>query len=381
MRDAYEAILHYDELTPEERGALRDELETHPELRTLLTRWQMLGAHVRERLNHDVPDRSLLVLYALEAEGVALSDEESARLHAGMPALRAALEAHPGLEDVTNQIREASRDFSQLWEEVPAAPARRDRAPSRRRGVRALWSNRLAGALVILAVVGSLSVYAWRSEHLVVVRTDPGQSEDIVFADGSTIRLHGKSRLSYRRRDDAPAYTRTVSLRGQAFFHIIPGNEAFVVETPAALTRAIGTSFSVEASLAETRVILANGQVSVTSRRWNHPPVTLAPGEMSRIQVLRAPTPPVAVQDMTRTLSWSGYLVFHDTPLRDVASHLSRTYGAEVTVAPSLEEERFTATLSPDSLSIDQTMNLLATAFNGHVDRNGAAFHLATGAP
>ncbi|MDZ4701960.1 MAG: FecR domain-containing protein [Rhodothermales bacterium] len=381
MRDAYEAILSYDELTPEEQASLRRQLETSPELGEILVRWQTLQAEARNNLHRVMPDRTMLVLYALDAEGVTLSDEEATWLEETRDALDAAFAAHPALRDVSDQIRAASREFSRLWDEAPAETpgARRDRSPNRRAQNRSTWRKRVVAGVFLLVTAVSVSVLAWRSEHLVVVHTDYGQTEDVIFADGSTIRLLGPSRLSYRKSERSASATRAVTLRGQAFFHVIPGDEAFMVETPTARTSAIGTSFSIQASLAQTQVILASGQVSVASRRWNHPPVTLSPGQTSRIRGLRRPTPPAAVSDMARTLSWSGYLVFHETPLREVARHLSQTYGETVTIEPALENERFTATLAPDSLSIDQAVNLIAIAFNTRAVRNDQAIHL--GAP
>ncbi len=386
MRDAYEAILSYDELTPEEQASLRRQLETNPELGELLERWQTLQSDVQDSLHNALPDRTVLVLHALDAEGIVLNEQEARRLSEARASLAAAFTAHPALRDVSDQIQAASREFSQLWDESPAEGAaeprvRLDRTPSRRSQHRTTVRNRVGVALFLM--LGAVAVYAltWRSEHVVIVRTDAGQTEDVVFADGSTIRLHGRSRLSYRRPESPAGATRAVSLRGQAFFHVIPGEEAFTVETPTARTSAIGTSFSIEANLTQTQVILASGQVSVASRRWNHPAVTLSPGETSRIRGLRPPTTPATVPDMTQSLSWSGYLVFHETPLREVAQHLSQTYGETVTIEPALADERFTATLSPDSLSLDQAVNLIAIAFNAQAVRYEQAIHLAAPPP
>jgi ferric-dicitrate binding protein FerR (iron transport regulator) len=366
MRDVYEAILYYDEIDADERAALGRQLEAHPELCRLFDRWNGLRMEIRDSFDRRIPDRSILVLQALSEEGIGLEPAEKSRLDGARASLEEAFAAHPGLRDVVDQLRAACREFDQLWNEH-WAPVPSDRAPLSRSATRGRWvRQKMAAAGTVLALSVVLAVIVWRREHVVVVRTEGGETEEVALADGSTVRLDERSRLSYRVLDGART-VRTVSLRGKAFFHIAPDQHAFEVLTPSARTRAMGTSFGVEADLTETRVILASGQVSVSSRRWGHPPVTLRPGEMSRIQGWRPPSPPATVPDMAGTLSWSGYLVFHDTPLDEVADHLSRTYGTAVIVAPSLAAERFTATLSPDSLTIDQAMALLAVAFDADV--------------
>ena len=66
MNDVIDAIIYYDELTTDQQIALRSTLEVDNDLLQLFNRWQRLKRDIRDSLHASLPDRNLLVLYALQ---------------------------------------------------------------------------------------------------------------------------------------------------------------------------------------------------------------------------------------------------------------------------------------------------------------------------
>ncbi|MGI9176065.1 MAG: hypothetical protein ACR2GR_12200, partial [Rhodothermales bacterium] len=67
MNETSDLFLFHEDLTPEQREIISRSLAADPGLREAFAQWQRLRADVRQSLGTHLPDRSLLVLYALEA--------------------------------------------------------------------------------------------------------------------------------------------------------------------------------------------------------------------------------------------------------------------------------------------------------------------------
>ncbi len=379
MNDVLDAIIFYDDLSAEQKGALHAAMDENPDLAESFRKWRKLQREIRKSLALAIPDRNILVLYAISRDDAAfLTEEEQQTVSEALPAIETALEQHPALHDVINDIQSAKTDFALLWDDlnasvraespIPGAPAA-DRGP--RRNTRRTFVTRIATAFLVLAITTTAGIFTWRSNNLEIVKTGPGEFRVIELVDGSTIRLFGKSRISYTKHTDRFAANRSIELRGQAFFDIAPDDHPFIVETPTALTHATGTRFSIEANRSLTKVILTAGQVAVESRQKQGNQIMLSPGEMSRIQRRKQPTPPESIDDLTDVLSWTGLLVFHDTPLDEVATHLGNYYDVSISIAPELLSERWVATYDPDTLAVDEILDNLAATLGVSVQNTG----------
>lgn len=382
MNNVLEAIIFYDDLSEEQQKALFAAIDGNPKLAGSFKKWRALQYEVRSSLSSSIPNRDLLVLYALSQENPELltSSEQAILTEAG-PGLEAAFTRHPALADVVKDIHSAHDDFLSLWEDLatssnledttPKAPILKegasDRAPAKPNRRRATM-YRIAAVFLLLAITTTTGILTWRSQNLEIVKTSAGEFRVIELVDGSTIRLFGKSKISYSKHSDQFSKNRSIELKGRAFFDIAPNPSPFVVQTATALTEATGTKFSVEADRSLTKIILTAGQVAVASRQRTRENILLSPGEMSTVRRRKQPSPPEAMEDLTDLLSWTGLLVFHDTPLDEVAAHLSDHYDVSVSIASDLEGEQWVATYDPDTLSVNQILDNLATTLGAVVE-------------
>ncbi|MEM8484602.1 MAG: FecR domain-containing protein [Bacteroidota bacterium] len=378
MNDVLEAIIFFDDLSLEKQNALFAEIEKDPNLSRSFKRWRGLQQKVRASIGTQLPDRNLLVLQALAQEDAALLTEDEQRaLSSAKKDLDNALRVHPGLSDVIDDIKNARSDFLSVWDDLanasdvrPAlsfAPDRATTKPKRRSPA----LTRIASVFTVLALVVTASILMWRSQNLEIVRTSPGEFKVIELTDGSTVRLFGKSKISYTKHQEAFSQNREIELKGRAFFDIAPKTAPFVVQTSTALTEATGTRFSIEADRSLTRVILTAGQVAVSSRKRRGENILLAPGQMTRVPRRSAPSNPESIVDLTDMLSWTGLLVFHDTPLDEVAAHLSAHYNVTVDIDSQLLDEQWVATYDPDTLSVDEILDNLAATLGARVETSG----------
>lgn len=374
MNDVLDAIVNYEALPANQREALHAALTDNPELAELFIRWQEIQQQVRDRLATSLPDRNLLVLYALSLKNEAyLTDPEKVLLERSGHQLSLALKAYPALHDVVKDIQDAEADFTRLWPQyVPASQPlkRKDRPASKPDGSfqfsrRFTRSASLLTALLLFTMIGYLG---WQAKYIETIDTGTGEFKVVNLADGSTVKLLGESSLSYRKSTTDVALYRSVKLKGQAFFDIAAASEAFTVETPTALTTATGTRFTVEADRKLTEVVLTSGQIMVDSKQLPGSPVLLKPGQMSRIERRKAPQPPVEVANLTEKLNWTGLLIFHRMPLSSVSEYISKHYNIDFSVSPALEDQQFYGTFDPDTLSVEVLLDNIAFAFSAEID-------------
>lgn len=336
-----------DESTPERTKALREALDRDPELAHAWARWEMLGASVREELEARLPDRSLLVLYALDRNRPELlSGEERQRLQSERSALEAALEKLPALDAVAARIEEEAAAFDRLWaehfEETPSRPrTRSDRAPSRR-GASRLLTRVLLGAAVVAFAAIALFLFE-RDRHLVTLDIAEGEVRQLQLPDGSRVRLVGPAALRLGDPERAGAFDRRVHLAGRAYFEVRAGEEPFRVRTDVATLTVLGTSFGVISGAEGTDVVLASGRLAVAPEAAPDHVVVLEPGERSRVAPRALASTPVPV-DVVEMLAWTGLLVFEATPVKKIAATLTERYRIPVGVDPALEGERVTGT-------------------------------------
>lgn len=393
MEDHYDSLLFDGELSPEQRDALRQQMEDDPELVRAWAGWQQVRARFRNRLQQHLTSRRLLVLYALEQEGygAVLTAEERQLLDASREDIARAIDAIPALEQVVERIQEERADFETTWhrhmggedEESSSSSARdvgadrtarspRSRDPQRQRR----WGRRLA--LVFLLVgLGALAVLFWPQEpSRTTVAVGDDEQRIVELEDGSTVRLRGAATLTYSPEALKGDHREVTLEEGRAFFDVasLDGETSFMVETPTATTTVLGTQFGVTTGKDTTAVVLASGRVRVeTLDESTEEAVELSPGERSLVQRGHPPTPPAPV-DLTSALDWSGLFVFRSMPLAEIAQRLSMRYDVTITVASELQEERITGTFEREQ-PVGQILKALATTLAAKVQQEGSTYH------
>ena len=380
MRDP-DALALYDALPPDERAALDAALREHPALAEAFARWRSLRAGVRAELARDLPDRALLVLYAL-ADDDLLSDAEREQLDAARPALDAALDAHPGLVAAVRRIR-ADRDaFEAAWAEAAqappasavrpsaATPARRaaDRPAARQSARPMRWVARVAAVVAVAAFAGVLSFLALRDAGWETV----AGGQTVTLADGSTVELADGARLQV----SADAARQARLLGGKALFRIERDPAApFELTTPNAEVAVLGTTFSVEATDVETEVVLVHGAVTLAPRATPEAAVRLAPGQRSRVLALDAPTAPEPVD--VAVIDWTDALFVADgATAGEIVRRLAARFGATVTIDPGLAAEPMSR-VEYGADGLEDALDKLALALGADVLGEGDGYRIA----
>lgn len=374
MAADFASLPFWEALTPSEREALQALLAQEPTLARALGCWGALQVHLRERLEKAVPDRRLLVLYALARSGreALLTPEERAELEAARPALEQALKLLSSLEIVVEDIASACADFEEAWaghfagkQPLRPAPERRPRLARRRLAYR--WVVRVALSSVVLALIGVL--WWHQTAKRVVWTVAEGAVAVRTLADGSSVRLVGPAVLRYAERFD-----RRLQLEGQAFLEVPPGNQPFVVQTPEAVITVLGTRFGVRSAAGQTEVVLVEGRVALRGRERTEMPVILTPGQRSRVMAGQAPEPPVTVQ-VSKALLWTGLHIFDGMSMREIASYLSGFYGVTIHVDPSLAAEPIVGTFTQDQ-PLPEILQALAATLEARLEQMPEGYRL-----
>lgn len=290
------------------------------------------------------------------------------------PELRAALEQNADDEDTASDLEEmwilaehaapgdeALPDADNTWAEVrrhieeddaaehqptsrpPRRPPSRQTARHRRWG----WGSAVAAALV-LAIVG------WWWSQPIEVTAVPGTTVAHTLPDGSTVELHGDTRLTYPRTFASlpllEADRRVVRLQGEAYFEVESGERPFAVQTPSVRLEVVGTAFSVRSRPGEADdalVALVEGRLHVTSRADSSTEQTLHPGQVATLGpdgTLRA----ARDTSIERITAWRrGGFAVTARPLPAVAQALERRFGTPL---------RLDASIPPDTRSAPMTL-------------------------
>lgn len=363
-----------DDLTPEEQKALRALLQQEPGLVRVLEHWEALQAYLRDQIETAVPDRRLLVCYALARSGreALLTAEEQAELKAAQPALEQALQAFSGLGEVVKDVATACADFEAVWVAHFPEKQRRHLAAERRpRPVRHRpvyrWVVRVTLSSVVLALAG---IFWWQQAGQRVVWTvAEGRAEVRTLADGSTVRLVGPAVLRYAERFD-----RRLQLEGQAFLEVRSGTRPFVVETPEAIVTVLGTRLGVRSVGGQTEVVLVTGQAALSGRGRSETLVVLAPGQRSRVAAKQAPEPPVLVR-VPEALQWTGLHIFSGMPLGEIARYFAAFYGVSISVDPTLAAEPIVGTFLQDQ-PLPEILQALAATLGARVEQFPEGYRL-----
>ncbi len=371
MNEAFDPTLFDDALTPEARQAFRAALEADPSLAEAYARWRQVRAAVRRSLDAHVPDRHVLVCFALDASGRSdlLTAAEREALDAARPALERAFEAHPALRDVVRRIREEADDFEAVWaaHAGEATPRTRADRPSRRmrRSPARRWAWRVVATASLVLFAAVVTMLVQRERGMVTVRTAEGEVRLVEMADGSTARLMGGSELAYADPAEGSTDARRARLTGRAFFDVVPDRRPFTIETPTALTTVLGTTFGVRADETETEVVLVTGRVSLASRAARERFVVLEPGRRSRVAAGALPSTPVPV-DVAEALAWTGLFVFRAAPLAEAVARLSAHYRVPVILTPELAADSINGTFGQEQ-PLEEILQTLAATLAAEV--------------
>jgi transmembrane sensor len=214
------------------------------------------------------------------------------------------------------------------------------------------YDARLVAAAAVLVVAGAGLV--WRAASNPAARTATGAApahfasavgaiDSLRLPDGSRVLLGPGSELTLAAGFGGA--TREATLRGEARFDVVhDASRPFIVHTPAASFRDVGTIFSVHSDAGDgARIVVSAGAVAVQTKS-GAAAVTLQAGDRADVAMggaLRVERSAATREDLEWT---SGRLVFRDAPVAQVAADLRRWYGLELVVDSALAGRHLTAT-------------------------------------
>ncbi|SDL03956.1 ferric-dicitrate binding protein FerR, regulates iron transport through sigma-19 [Catalinimonas alkaloidigena] len=234
-----------------------------------------------------------------------------------------------------------------------------------------------------LALVCTLAIVGWQVTRWlgpVEYATDFGQVEELTLPDGSHVVLNGNSTL--RLHDDwtgeAP---REVFLTGEAFFEVTKRQSAqgavkFIVHTDQLDVEVLGTEFNIRQREQRTRVVLESGKIrlTLTDQPDSLPAIEMQPGDLIEYaggnRLIQQVTQP------TQYSTWKErYLVFDNTPMREIIEILEQDYGLQVTVKdPALLTETLTG--KAPTATVDDLLASLASVFEIKMHREDNKVYL-----
>jgi transmembrane sensor len=376
MSDWIDQFIFYDELNEEARDGLNASLEHDggDSVSQAFDEWKLLRERLRIELGTLIPDRERLIHFAMWRHGNAslLTSEELKVVQANLPYLEDALRRSAALRSIVERIGDEQLDFQETWQVYAGTGAGNSRASSLESIHRRRSSQRSAdffwrAAAVFLIAISTAALYKAldASSGTIIVRSSDDGVRQVALDDGTLVRLVNGGELTYSRPTADEPFDRKVSLTGRALFRVSPGDQQFVVQTPAAVTTVWGTTFGLDSDESFTEVVLAEGRVSVVSIRDSHNPVVLEPGEMTRVVGAREPTPPVRV-NLTDALSYTRLFVFRNEKTLMIANKLTEHFGVPVSVSPGLSQESVTGTFERN-WSLEYILRTVARTLDAEV--------------
>jgi transmembrane sensor len=313
-------------------------------------------------------ERAAEWLYALQDEGAAEFEAftdwiRESPLHLKEFLFMSALDGGLGKMDPQRRLRietllaGAATNVVQLAPAAPTKPAASKRSTP--------W---IAAAAAVTAVAVFLGWWLTSGEQ--TYETAAGELRAILLADGTSVRLHMKSRIRVRLSDAARDVT---LLEGEAMFKVAHDpNRPFRVHTGSNVTQAVGTQFNVKRRPSGIIVSVLEGKVQISSEDPSHAvsmvnarpaedaAVTdvvadgsitrLAAGEEVRIGNDGRIERRAAIDAQSTAALREQPLVFRDEPLEDIAAEFNR-YNRQLQIVVegnAARARRYTAVFAPD---------------------------------
>ncbi|RKR80704.1 FecR family protein [Mucilaginibacter gracilis] len=217
---------------------------------------------------------------------------------------------------------------------------------------RQTWFRAVA-VVIVFVVAGILLVLRNNAQpDMIAVNVPMGHTLQVTLPDSSKIWLNAGSCLQYPERFIGK--TRTVYLKGQAFFDVVHQAEhPFLIRTSTVAVTVLGTSFEIKAFAQEkdTRITVATGKVGLTITALNKGAVFLLPGQ--QVIVDNNTKSVVQHQGINDIAAWrENRLVFDNESLDNVFQALERKYNVHIKVqSPKLLTEITSMKLNNQPLS------------------------------
>lgn len=195
-----------------------------------------------------------------------------------------------------------------------------------------------------------------------VLKTQHKTTEQ-TLPDGTKVFLNHNTTLSYT--DDFGQDTRTVVLKGEAFFDVKRDeNRPFIIQANGTEVKVLGTSFNVRAYDQKVNVAVTSGKVQFSTPKAK---TLLVKNETATAQadtIIKLP-----VVDLNAMTYRTKVFVFDKTNLGDVVASLREGYQTDIQLSGRLKNCQLTARFERESL--DATLSVIAETLHLQVTRKG----------
>jgi transmembrane sensor len=225
-----------------------------------------------------------------------------------------------------------------------------------------------AGLIIIISIIAIYLFlnHTFKEIEYQTFTASNKQKLKVQLSDGSSIQLNSGSSITVQ--DEFADDKREVRLNGEAYFDVAKEKRPCIILTDNAKIEVLGTSFNIWARNNQTRVIVKDGVVRLSSLMSENDFVIIQADQMSRVVEDRDP---IDVKDIQaeRFIGWpEGKLVFEHCPLEEFIGEIKRQYNINIKVqTESMKDLKLTGTF--DNFTIDQVLTSVCLTFNFKCDR------------
>jgi transmembrane sensor len=220
---------------------------------------------------------------------------------------------------------------------------------------------KVAAAVIVLIGIGVISFLLINKENPVkdIAVQSLQQVVNDTLSDASVVTLNKNSTLTYPEKFKGK--TRTVVLKGEAFFKITPNKEKpFIIAVNDVQVKVVGTSFNIKEINGNTEIVVETGIVQVTK---NGQTVELKAGEKINVAQGNAALAKETINDKLYNYYRTKEFVCDETPLWKLVEVLNEAYGADIAIKNNaIKNLPITTTFLNESL--EQVLLVISETFN-----------------
>ncbi len=261
--------------------------------------------------------------------------------------------------DHVNIDVDVEKEWSRFVTSVDQSPTRTIQFVQQLKGLN-IW--KVAAVLLLLIFSGFIANYLIFRSGDFTYRTAE-QTEVIELPDGSTVSLNRNSELSYSK--DFGEGGRNVSLKGEAFFEVVPdAGRPFVVNTTQVSVTVIGTSFNVQNydDKNDAEVVVETGIVRFQPKSIGQG-VELRAGEAGVFKKAEN-TLNTGKNDNVNYLAWkTKRIVLDASSLVSIVRLLNAAYGADIVITTSVSPT-CQATVTFENQSLEAVLSVLKSTLD-----------------
>jgi len=224
-------------------------------------------------------------------------------------------------------------------------------------------------AAMLLFAVGSWWIYSTINKPATVTMIDKQTFSNTMvdtLSDGSIITLNKNTVLNYPV--SFKAKTRTVKLKGEAFFKVTPNKaKPFIVDAGNVTVTVLGTAFNIKNYDSSTQVIVESGIVKVTRGDQS---IQLQKAEQVLIKNNAAAFEKSTVKDSLYNYYRSKEIVCNNTPLPDVIETINQAYNAHIVLGDDFVKQLHLSTIFKEE-DLETVINIIQQTFNLRVTQQG----------